>query len=347
MTISSLFKKAQEAGASDLHLVVNQPPFWRLDGELQEIKGVDEISGTKMKEIVNDMLNAEQKKRLDVDRGLDLSYALGDSSRFRVNIFYERGNLSLVARIVPQKIPTMAEVGMPDVVYELMRENQGLVLLTGPTGCGKSTSLAAMIDLINSERRAHIVTLEDPIEYLHENKKSIIVQRELGTDMSSFTEGLRHVLRQDPNVIMVGEMRDLETIAAALTLAETGHLVLATLHTYDAVQTIDRVVDVFPPHQQNQIRMQLSMTLKGVISQHLLPGKKGGRVSVREIMINNSAVANIIRENKGSQLKSVIQTSAKKGMFTIEQDLKRLVKEEIIDEEQADKYLNYSSYSID
>ncbi|PIZ99765.1 MAG: type IV pili twitching motility protein PilT [Candidatus Komeilibacteria bacterium CG_4_10_14_0_2_um_filter_37_10] len=347
MTISSLFKKAQEAGASDLHLVVGQPPYLRVDGELQVIKDTEELSSAKIKEIVNDMLSVDQKKRLEADRGLDLSYAINDAGRFRVNVFYERSNLSLVVRIISAQVPTMEDVGMPEVVYELMRENRGLVLLTGPTGCGKSTSLAAMVDLINSERSAHIVTLEDPIEYLHTNRKSIIVQRELGEDMSSFAEGLRHVLRQDPNVIMVGEMRDLETIAAALTLAETGHLVLATLHTYDAAQTIDRVVDVFPPHQQNQIRTQLSMTLKGVISQHLLPAKKGGRVAVREIMINNPAVSNIIRENKASQLKSVIQTSAKKGMFTIEQDLKRLVKEDIIDEEQADKYLNYSSYNVE
>ena len=227
---------------------------------------------------------------------------------------------------------------MPQVVYEMTRAHQGLILVTGPTGCGKSTSLAAMINLINSERVANIITLEDPIEFIFTPEKSIIRQRQLGTDMVSFESALKHVLRQDPNVIMIGEMRDLETIAATLTLAETGHLVIATLHTHNAGQTIDRIVDVFPPYQQNQVRLQLSMSLNGVISQQLLPSIGGGRVAAREILINTPAISNIIRENKIPQIKTAIQTSADDGMITLEQDLTRLLKDEIINEETANYY---------
>jgi twitching motility protein PilT len=233
----------------------------------------------------------------------------------------------------------MEELNMPDVVYNLTRIPKGLVLLTGPTGCGKSTSLASMVELINNERSAHIITLEDPIEFLFTSKKSIIVQRQLNRDMASFADALKHVVRQDPNVIMVGEMRDLETISTTITLAETGHLVLATLHTYSAAQTIDRIIDVFPPSQQNQVRLQLSISLQGIICQQLLPKIDGGRIAAREILINTPAVSNLIRENKVSQIKTVIQTSADVGMTTMEQSIRQLYKDRLISQEISTQHM--------
>jgi twitching motility protein PilT len=245
----------------------------------------------------------------------------------------------MVARVISDKMPNLEEIGMPKIIYDLLNLKQGLILITGPTGCGKSTSLAAMINYINLNRRCHIITLEDPIEYLFKPEKSIIIQRQLGTDMLSFSEGLKHALRQDPNVIMVGEMRDLETIATTITLAETGHLVLATLHTYNAAQTIDRIIDIFPPHQQGQVRMQLSMTLAAVMSQRLLNKTEGGRVAAREVMLNTAAVSNLIRENKVSQLKTVIETSSKEGMISLDQDLQRMFKEKLITKEIAQSHM--------
>lgn len=344
MTIEQLLKIAVDKEASDIHLIAGLKPYLRIDGELKSIEEVSELSAAKIKELVDSILDSEQKERFEKEKDLDISHELKDGSRFRVNVHFERGNVGLVARTIPAEIPKMEDLLMPPIVYDLLREPQGLILVTGPTGCGKSTSLAAMINLINHEMAAHIITLEDPIEYLHKPDKSIIIQRELGEDMMNFEQGLKHVLRQDPNVIMVGEMRDLETIAATLTLAETGHLVLATLHTHDASQTIDRIVDVFPPYQQNQIRLQLSFTLKGVISQHLMPSLKGGRIAAREIMVNTPAIANIIRENKIAQLKTTIQTSSDKGMFTIEQDLKRLVEKGYVEKEIAEIYSKFVNF---
>jgi twitching motility protein PilT len=233
----------------------------------------------------------------------------------------------------------MEEIGMPEIVYQLTREKDGLVLVTGPTGCSKSTSLAAMIDLVNKERSESIITLEDPIEFIYTPKKSIIIQRQLGQDMLSFSEGLKHALRQDPNILLVGEMRDLDTIGTTITMAETGHLVFATLHTHNAGQTIDRVIDVFPPHQQDQVRLQLSLSLRAVISQHLIPAVNGGRVALREILINTPAVANLIKENKVAQIKSVIQTSAEVGMITRDQHLKQLLAQKLITKEVYQAYL--------
>lgn len=338
--IESLFKIAAESKASDLHLLADQPPLLRINGVLAPILEQPPVSKAEMKPLIFSILNKEQQNKLETQKELDLSYELPGVSRYRVNIHYEKENLGLVARVVTNHIPTMEELAMPDIVYELARLKQGLILVTGPTGSGKSTSLAAMIDFINRERSSHIITLEDPIEYLFSCQKSYIRQRQLSTDFLSFADALKHVVRQDPNVIMVGEMRDLETIAAAITVAETGHLVFATLHTLNAAQTIDRIIDVFPPHQQEQIRLQLALELRGVISQQLIPRADGkGRVAAREIMLNTPAVSNLIRENKVAQLKSVIQTCAKEGMTTLEQDLKRLNKAGIISAETYEAYL--------
>ena len=339
MIINSLFETAVKKQASDLHLSVGKSPILRIDGQLQFISKTEKLNRASMEKMVYSILTANQKEKFLKEKDLDFSYEISDGSRFRVNIFFEKDNVGLVARVISSKIPTMEDIGMPQVVYEMPRARKGLILVTGPTGCGKSTSLAAMINLINSERTSNIITLEDPVEFLFESEKSIIAQRQLGTDMVSFAKALKHVLRQDPDVIMVGEMRDLETIAATITLAETGHLVLATLHTHNAGQTIDRIVDVFPPFQQNQVRLQLSMSLNGVISQQLLPKIGGGRVAVREILVNTPAISNIIRENKIPQIKTAIQTSADSGMVTFEQDLKRSVKDGLIDEEVAQYYL--------
>jgi len=337
MHINDLFQTATDKKASDLHLAANRRPILRVDGELREIKDQQVLKPKDLEKLIFEILSAEQKERFVKNRDLDLSHDF-KGARYRVNLHFEKGSVGLVARVVPPTVPTLEDIVMPGIVYDLTRLSQGLILVTGPTGHGKSTTLAAMINQINKERICHVVTLEDPIEFLFSSDRSIIKQRELGFDILSFAEGLKHVLRQDPNVVMVGEMRDLETIATTLTLAETGHLVLATLHTYSAAQTVDRIIDVFPPHQQHQIRLQLSMTLAGVISQRLLPKIGGGRVAAKEILINTSAVANLIRENKTAQINTVIQTSAEKGMVTIDQDLKRLVEEGLISEEVARSY---------
>ena len=337
-SIDQLLKIAVERNASDLHVAVGLPPTLRIDGGLQPLDG-SALTGKAVAEMVLPMLSAAQKNRFTTERELDLAYEVTGVGRFRVNLHWEKDVIGLVARVIPSKIPTMEEIDMPEIMYKLARLEQGLVLVTGPTGHGKSTALAAMINLINSERSAHIVTLEDPIEFLFEPKKSIVKQRQLGTDMLSFAEGLKHVLRQDPNVIMVGEMRDLETIAAAITIAETGHLVLATLHTYSAAQTIDRIIDSFSPYQQPQIRLQVSMTLKGVVSQRLLPKVGGGRVPVREVLINTPAVASLIRDNKISQIKTVIETSAAEGMRPLDNELIELVKQGAVAKDIARQYM--------
>jgi len=333
--LDALFKIAVEHQASDLHLVVGRPPIVRVDGSLKIVKGGRELTQEQMQELLFGIMSEPQKQKLLTQRDLDMSYEIDGLARFRVNMHWEKGNLGLVARVVTHHIPTMEEIAMPKAAYSLTRLKDGLILVTGPTGSGKSTTLAAMVNLVNNERNAHIVTLEDPIEFIFDPNDSIIKQRELGSDVLTFASGLKHTLRQDPDVIMVGEMRDLETIAATMTLAETGHLVLATLHTINAAQTVDRIIDVFPPYQQDQIRVQLSMSLRGVISQRLLVKQGGGRVASREILINNSAVSNLIRENKIAQIKTVIQTSAELGMVTMDQDIKRLYQEEIISRETA------------
>jgi twitching motility protein PilT len=340
MDINNLFKLAAEKKASDIHLLFGQPPILRIDGRLFDINEVvsggnfSKLTANNLASFVDTMLNIEQKFRLFDKRDLDLGYQI-ENYRYRVNFAYALNNLVIVARVVNEKIPTLQEIGMPPVVEKLLELPQGFILVTGPTGCGKSTTLAAMINYINATRRSNIITLEDPIEYIFKPDKSIIVQRQLGTDMLTFASGLKHVLRQDPNVIMLGEMRDLETISTAVTLAETGHLVLATLHTYSAAQTIDRIIDIFPPYQQSQIKSQLSNVLSAVISQRLLERQSGGRVAAREILINNSAVANLIREGKIAQIKSTIETNSSIGMVTLDRHIKQLYQAGEISRETA------------
>lgn len=341
MNINNLFKLATKNKASDLHIIVGKPPILRVDGELKIIPDVEVVTRELAEKMIFGILTERQQKKFIDERELDISYEIAEYSRYRVNLHYEKDNVGLVARVISNQIPSLEDLNMPEVVTNLIQRSSGLVLVTGPTGCGKSTTLAAMIERINQTRSAHIITLEDPIEFVHQPKKSIIKQRQLGTDILNFEDALKHVLRQDPNVIMVGEMRDLETIAATITLAETGHLVLATLHTHSASQTIDRIIDVFPPHQQAQVRLQLSISLSGILTQQLVPKVGGSRVAVREVLINTPAIANIIRENKIPQIKSVIQTSADEGMFSMEQNIKELLDSNMIDETTALAYLNH------
>lgn len=338
MSIKDIFKKANESGASDVHLVVGVPPVLRINGELTYL-GDKNLSNGDLEEMTYSLLTKEDIVKFSADRDLDFGYEQ-EGQRFRVNIFFERNNIGLVARLINNKIPTLDEIGIPPVVYRLLDLKQGLILVTGPTGCGKSTTMAAMVEHINANRFCNIITLEDPIEYAFSSKKSIISQRQLGRDLKSFDAGLTHALRQDPNVIMVGEMRNLETIATTITLAETGHLVLATLHTYNASQTVDRIIDIFPPHQQNQVRMQLSLTLAGVISQRLIRQNDGSRIAAREVMINTPAVSNSIRENKVAQLKTIIETSSREGMVSIDQDIRRLYGDGKITKEIAQSYMD-------
>ncbi len=324
VTLAQLFTLAIKKKASDLHIITNMPPVLRIDGVLTPQTELGVLTPDQTETLCFSILSEEQKRRFVDQREIDVGHEIKDGTRFRVNMHWEKNVAGLVARVISINIPTLEELLMPEIVYDLIRMNQGLILVTGPTGCGKSTSLAAMIELINQERSENIITLEDPIEFVYTPKKCIIKQRQLGTDMLSFGEALKHVVRQDPNVILVGEMRDLETIASTITLAETGHLVLATLHTFNAAQTVDRIIDVFPPHQQNQVRLQLSLFLKGIVSQRLLPRVKGGRIAAREVLINTSAIGNLIRENKIAQIKTAIQTSADEGMMTMDQNIKRL-----------------------
>jgi twitching motility protein PilT len=334
MNIKDLFQVAIDRGASDLHLNVGLLPVLRIDGNLVPLNKFSQLVKKELQEMIFSLITERQKEMFEENRDLDFSYAIGDT-RFRVNIHYEKENVGLAARIINKELPTMDGLGLPPVVTEYLHNNRGLILMTGPTGCGKSTTLAAMINYINNNYSRKIITLEDPIEFLFPSNKSIIIQRQLGSDIPTFESGLKHALRQDPNVIMVGEMRDLETIAATITLAETGHLVLATLHTYNAAQSIDRIVDVFPPDQQGQVRTQLSMTLEMVISQRLLPKVGGGRIATREIMVRNSAVANLIRENKIAQIQSVIESGLDDGMISAERDLRALYKAGSISDEVA------------
>ena len=343
MDIKKILKQAVEEKASDVHLIVNSAPVLRKNGELFYLKNLGVVKQEALEKGVNSVVNEEQKKRFEAEYDLDFSYSL-EGSRFRINIYREKGNYCFAARVIPESRPSLDEIGMPEFTKDLLNSDKGLILVTGPTGCGKSTTLAAMVNYINKNRKKNIITLEDPIEFVFEQNQSVITQRQLGTDMTSFASGLKHVLRQDPDVVMVGEMRDLETIATTITLAETGHLVLATLHTYNAAQTVDRIIDIFPSHQQNQIRSQVANTLKAVFSQRLIPIIKGSRVAAREIMIKNAAIANLVRENKISQIRSVIETNKEEGMVTMDSELKRLYKDGVISEEDARAHMENPEY---
>ena len=340
MTLKELFTIAGEKKASDIHLKYKQEPVLRIDGvlyNLSQIIKTDTDFKLEQKDLegyAKEVLSGEKYTNFLEKKDYDIAFTT-NGFRFRVNFYFEKENIAVVARVIDEHKPSLDEIGMPKVVKDLLNLPQGFILVTGPTGCGKSTTLAAMINYINKNRGVNIITLEDPIEYIFSPEKSIISQRQLGVDMTSFSAGLKHVLRQDPEVIMLGEMRDLETISSAVTLAETGHLVLATLHTYNSAQTIDRIIDSFPPHQQGQIRSQLSGVLTAVISQRLLTKKDGGRVAAREIMIKNSAIANLIREGKIAQVKSTIETNSAIGMITLDRHIRDLYEQGIISKEVA------------
>src|SRR6266496_1582748 len=325
LRIEILLEEVIRARASDLHLQVSLPPMLRVDGKLTPIAGYSALNEEHVETLIFAILDEEQKQILLKDKEFDFSFAFGDLGRFRVNAFHERGNLAAALRLIPNEIKTVAELGLPPVVNGFANYPRGLVLVTGPTGSGKSTTLAALIDQINSEKAHHIITIEDPIEFTHKSKQSVIVQREVHYDTYSFSAALRSSLREDPDVVLIGEMRDLETISAAITIAETGHLVFATLHTNSASQSIDRMTDVFPPHQQPQIRAQLANILMAICSQRLVPAIGGGRVVAAEILVATPAVRNIIREGKSHQLDAVIQTSADQGMQSMDRTLVSLV----------------------
>ena len=320
-----LLRAASKAGGSDLHLTVALPPMVRRDGKVCRLP-YEVVSGREIQRLVYDILTSEQIEKFERTKELDFSYGVSGLGRYRFNIYKQRGSVGAAMRVIPSAIPSLESLKLPPILAELTRRHSGLILVTGPTGSGKSTTIASMIDIINIERPVHIMTIEDPIEYLHQHKSGMINQRELGTDTDSYNNALRAVLREDPDVVLVGEMRDLETIAAAVTLAETGHLVFATLHTRNAPSTIDRIVDVFPAHQQEQIRIQLSTSLEAVVSQQLLPRIGGGRVSAIEIMVVTSALRNLIREGKTHQMYSVIETGAQHGMQTMDKTLAGLFK---------------------
>jgi len=335
VTIDQLLKEAIRCQASDLHITVGMPPVLRINGELTRLD-YPKLSPAVTDSLFRQIAPLELANKLEQQGEVDFAYAIQGLSRFRVNAFRQRGSIAIVIRLVNEKVPTLEQLGHPEVIKTLARKPRGLVLVTGPTGSGKTTSLAAMINLINDERCCHIITLEDPIEFLHSHRKSIVNQRELNLDTHSFSAALRAALREDPDVILVGEMRDIETFSTAITAAETGHLVLATLHTGDAAQGIDRIIDVFPPHQQQQIRVQLSMTLQGIIVQQLLPRIDGqGRVAALEILVATPAVRNIIRESKTQQLSSVLQTGAKVGMQPMDSSLRDLVRNGIVSYDEA------------
>jgi twitching motility protein PilT len=325
--VAELLGQVVDRGASDLHLTSGTPPVLRLNGNLHRMDSYPPLEPDQLQRMIYSILTQKQRERLEQDLELHVSHAVPGKGRFRVNVYFQRDSLGAAFRMIPFEIKSIQDLGLPPQVEDFARLPRGLVLVTGPTGSGKSTTLASLIDVINSERDQHIMTVEDPIEFLHQHKRCMVNQREVGHDTQSFAMALKHVLRQDPDVILIGEMRDLETIQTALTAAETGHLVFATLHTQDAPQTIDRVIDVFPPFQQQQIRVQLAVTLQGVVTQQLLPtSDKRGRVAGCEILVATPAVRNLIREAKIHQVYSTMQAGAKFGMQTMDQHLAGLVK---------------------
>ncbi len=335
INLHQLLKAMIDAGATDLHITTGTAPHLRLDGQLVPLK-TPPLSPVETKNLCYSVMSDKRKQRFEEDQEIDFSFGVKGLARFRANVFMQRGAVCGAFRLIPYQIPAFETLGLPPVIRDIARRPRGLVLVTGPTGSGKSTTLASLIDMINQERREHIITIEDPIEYLHQHKKCIVNQREIGPDTQSFTRALKSVLRQDPDVVLIGEMRDLETIEAALVLAETGHLTFATLHTNSTVQTINRIIDVFPPHQQNQVRAQLSFVLEGILCQSLLPKVGGGRTLAVEVMIPNDAIRALIRDNKVHQIYSQMQLGqGKHGMQTFNQSLAELVLRGIISHETA------------
>lgn len=336
--IKHLLKTLIDRQASDLHLLVGSPPFFRLDGVLQSFEGEAPLTEETVKNLVFPLLTPTQKDIFLVNKELDFSVQLGELSRFRVNCYFQKGTVAAALRLISNKIRSIQELKLPKICFQLTELKQGLILVTGPTGHGKSTTLAAIIEQINQTRACHVVTIEDPIEFVYTPAKAIVSQREMHGDTHSWAVALRSVLREDPDVVLVGEMRDFETISAALTVAETGHLVLATLHTNNAAQTIDRIVDVFPEHQQGQIRVQLANVLTAVLSQRLIPAIGGGRAAAMEILLGTTAVKTSIREGKSHMIGNIIQTSSELGMQSLEQDLARMVKSKTIEMTVAADY---------
>ena len=334
--ILELLEQVLERGASDLHITSGSPPTLRVHGSLVRLDHYPRLDPEQLQRMIYSILTQKQRERLEQDLELDVSYSLPGKARFRVNVYFQRDALGAAFRLIPFEIRSIEELGLPQQVEEFARLPRGLVLVTGPTGSGKSTTLASLVDVVNNEKDVHIMTVEDPIEFLHRHKKALVNQREVGHDTQSFANALKHVLRQDPDVILVGEMRDLETIATALTAAETGHLVFATLHTQDAPQTIDRIIDVFPPFQQQQVRVQLATTLQGVVTQQLLPTTdRRGRVAAAEILVATPAVRNLVREAKIHQIYSTMQAGGKFGMQTMDMALAALAKSGKISYETA------------
>ncbi|MFC1590780.1 type IV pilus twitching motility protein PilT [Candidatus Omnitrophota bacterium] len=345
--LDSLLKALVEKSGSDLHLQAGSPPIFRIYGDLIFSED-DKLTSEDIEKHVYGIMNKDQKETFLRDKHLDLSYSLSGIGRFRVNVFRQRGFVGSVMRAIPDKIPTIEQLGLPPIVKDFASKPNGLVLVTGPTGSGKSTTLAAIIDYINGNRKAHIITVEDPIEFLHSNKSCAVNQRELGTDTASFALAVRDALREDPDVILAGEMRDLDTISNVITAAETGHLVFSTLHTNNAAQTVDRMVDVFPPHQQPQVRMQLSSVLRGVIAQILLKKIDGsGRVAAFEVMVGNSPIRALIKDGKTSQIPSTIQMGRKDGMQSMDNFLMELVKKKQVSMEEAcDKAIDRTAFDL-
>ena len=344
-SIIELLHRSFEVKASDLHLTKGVPPVYRIHGQLEHY-GTEPLDSADLLEMVKTILPVHKQQEFEEKGETDFNYSLPGKCRFRVNAYHQRNEVSVAARLIEAKIPSIETLNMPQVLYQLAEKPQGLILVTGPTGSGKSTTLAAMIDYINETRAKHIITLEDPIEYLHSHKKSIINQREVGVDTKSFANGLRASLRQDPDIILVGEMRDYETISTAITAAETGHLVMATLHTSSAPTTIDRIIDVFPPHQQAQIRVQLANVLQGIISQRLFVRRDvKGRIAATEILVQAPSISNLIRNEKVHQIPSVMQTSKALGMHTLQSSIQQLITTGKISLEDARPYMNAGEYS--
>ncbi len=336
MDIHELLKLQVEKGASDLHLRVPSPPVLRIDGRLKVMDNLPPVKGEEIEEALDTVTDRLQMETFRRELEIELAYSIPGLARFRVAAYYQRGTISMTFRQVPFQVPSIEEFGLPEVCRALVHKDRGLVLVTGPAGSGKSTTLAAMINHLNRTEAKNIITIEDPIEFLYKNERCLIAQRDLGDDTKSFSTALKHILRQDPDVILVGEMRDLETMAAAITAAETGHLVLSTLHTVSAGQTIDRIIDIFPATQQSQIRFQLSMTLQGVLSQTLLPRTGGkGRIAAFEVMLVTDAIRNLIREGRTEQLNTYIQTGRQFGMQTMDQALQDLVRTSLVPTEEA------------